>query len=146
MRCACLVPTTPSSQWLQTARSILGAGDQRHPNPPGAGCIVKTGLDCQGLVIVEGERLMSEGLIEGTLYIQSTDQNWGVSFVPHSPGSHGSTGVHPGQGDKDLVEFLRQLGILQERIHEVLSDLRLHRNVSVHPVRLPVEQIQRYGL
>jgi hypothetical protein len=95
---------------------------------------------------VEGEQVMSEALIEGTLYIQSTDQEWGVSFVPHSPGSHGSTGIHPGQGDKELVAFLQQLNIPQERILGLLWDLRVHGNVSMHPVRLSAEQIQRYGL
>jgi hypothetical protein len=89
---------------------------------------------------------MSEALTEGTLYIQSTDHDWGVSFVPNTPGSHGSTGIHPVEGEEELVVFLQQLGLPQERIHGALEELRLHRNVSMHPVRLSAEQIQRYGL
>jgi hypothetical protein len=89
---------------------------------------------------------MSKALIEGTLYIQSADQDWGVSFVPNTPGSHGSTGTHPGNGEEELVLFLERLGIPQERIHGALNELRLHGDVSIHPARLPAEQIQRYGL
>lgn len=89
---------------------------------------------------------MNEALLEGTLYIKSTDHDWGVSFVPNTPGTHGSTGVHPGEGEEELVEFLQQLGIPQERIQGALRELRLHKNVSIHPVQLAAEQIQRYGL
>lgn len=89
---------------------------------------------------------MGQGLTEGTLYIRSTDHDWGVSFVPNTPGSHGSTGVHPCERDEGLIAFLQELGIPQERIDGALKELRLHGNVSLHPVRLPPEQIQRYGL
>jgi hypothetical protein len=89
---------------------------------------------------------MREALTEGTLYIQSTDHDWGISFVPNTPGSHGSTGIHSGEGEAKLVVFLQQLGLPQERIHGALNELRLHENVSIHPVRLSSEQIQRYGL
>jgi hypothetical protein len=89
---------------------------------------------------------MSQALPEGTLYIQSTDHAWGVSFVPHTPGLHGSTGIHPCEGDEGLMAFLQELGISQERIDGAFKELRLHGNVSIHPVRLSPEQIHRYGL
>jgi hypothetical protein len=89
---------------------------------------------------------MSQGLTEGTLYIQSTDHAWGVSFVPNTPGSHGSTGIHPCERDEGLMAFLQELGIPQERIDGALKGLRLHGNVSIHPVRLLPEQLHRYGL
>jgi hypothetical protein len=99
-----------------------------------------------GFTIVQREQLMSDSLIEGTLYIQSKDHDWGVSFVPNTPGAHGSTGTHPGEGEEELVGFLQQLSIPQERIQGALKELRLHGNVSMHPVRSSSEQIQRYGL
>ena len=89
---------------------------------------------------------MSQALIEGTLYIQSTDHDWGVSFVPNTPGLHGSTGIHTGEGDEGLVAFLRELGLSQERIDDGFEELRLHGNVSIHPARLTPEQIRRYSL
>jgi hypothetical protein len=89
---------------------------------------------------------MSQALAEGTLYIQSTDHGWGVSFVPNTPGLHGSTGIHPCERDEGLVAFLQELDIPQERIDGALKELRLHGNVSIHPVRLSPEQIHRYGL
>ena len=89
---------------------------------------------------------MSQVLTEGTLYIQSTDHDWGVSFVPNTPGSHGSTGIHPCERDEGLITFLQELGIPQERIDGALKELRLHGNVSLHPVQLLPEQIHRYGL
>jgi hypothetical protein len=99
-----------------------------------------------GFTIGRRERLMSDSLLEGTLYIQSTDHDWDVSFVPNSPGAHGSTGAHPGEGKEELVGFLQQVGLPQERIQGALRELRLHGNVSIHPVHLSAEQIQRYGL
>jgi hypothetical protein len=89
---------------------------------------------------------MSQALSEGTLYIQSTNHDWGVSFVPNTPGSHGSAGTHHGAGDEALRAFLQELGIPQERIDGAMKELRLHGNVSLHPVRLSPEQIHRYGL
>ena len=89
---------------------------------------------------------MSQALTEGTLYIQSIDHDWGVSFVPATPGSHGSTGMHLCERDEGLIAFLQELGIPQERIDGALIELRLRRNVSLHPVRLSPEQIHRYGL
>jgi hypothetical protein len=89
---------------------------------------------------------MSQALAEGTLYIQSTDHDWGVSFVPNAPGLHGSTGIHPCERDEGLIAFLQELGIPQEHIDGALKELRLHGNVSIHPVRLSPEQIHRYGL
>jgi hypothetical protein len=89
---------------------------------------------------------MSQALAEGTLYIQLTDHGWGVSFVPNTPGLHGSTGIHPCERDEGLVAFLQELDIPQERIDGALKELRLHGNVSIHPVRLSPEQIHRYGL
>jgi hypothetical protein len=50
---------------------------------------------------------MSEAWLEGTLYITSTDHDWGVSFVPNAPGTHGSTGVHPVEGEDELLAFLQ---------------------------------------
>jgi hypothetical protein len=89
---------------------------------------------------------MNQALREGTLYIQSTDHDWGVSFVPNAPGTHGSTGIHACERDEGLIAFLQELGISQERIDSALKDLRLQGNVSIHPVRLSAEQIRRYGL
>jgi hypothetical protein len=89
---------------------------------------------------------MSQGLTEGTLYIQSTARDCGVSFVPNTPGSHGSMGIHPCERDEGLIAFLQDLGIPQERIDGALKELRLHGNVSLHPVQLPPEQIYRYRL
>jgi hypothetical protein len=89
---------------------------------------------------------MSQALTEGTLYIQSTDHDWGVSFVPSTPGLHGSTGIHPCEGHDGLIAFLQELGISQERIDAAFKELRLHGNVSIHPARLSPEQIHRYGL
>jgi hypothetical protein len=83
---------------------------------------------------------------EGTLYIEAMDQTWVVSFVPNTPGAHGSTGTHPVAGEAELLEWLQQLGISEDRIHRALPELRLHGNVSIHPVQLSAEQIQRYGL
>jgi hypothetical protein len=89
---------------------------------------------------------MSQALAKGTLYIQSIDHDWGVSFVPNTAGLHGSTGIHLCERDEGLIAFLQELGIPQERIDGALKDLRLHRNVSIHPVQLSSEQIHRYGL
>jgi hypothetical protein len=89
---------------------------------------------------------MSQALTEGTLYIQSTDHDWGVSFVPNTPGLHGSAGIHSCERDEGLIAFLQELDIPQERIDGALKELRLHGNVSIHPVRLSPEQIHRYGL
>jgi hypothetical protein len=89
---------------------------------------------------------MSQALTEGTLYNDSTDHGWGVSFVPNTPGLHGSTGMHPCERDEELIAFLQELGIPQQRIDGALKELRLHRDVSIHPVRLSPEQIYRYGL
>jgi hypothetical protein len=96
--------------------------------------------------MVRKDRPMSQTLAEGTLYIQSTNHDWGVSFVPNAPGSHGSTGIHLCEGDEGLMAFLQELGIPQARIDGALKELRLRGNVSVHPVRLFPEQIHRYGL
>jgi hypothetical protein len=98
------------------------------------------------LAMVRRERSMSQALTEGTLYIRSIDHGWGVSFVPTTPGSHGSTGIHACERDEGLIAFLQELGIPQERIDGALKELRLRRNVSLYPIRLPSEQIQRYGL
>lgn len=89
---------------------------------------------------------MSQILTEGTLYIQSTDQNRDVSFVPNTPGLHGSTGSHSCHGDEELRAFLQALGIPRERIDGAFEELRLHGNVSIHLVRLSAAHIQRYGL
>jgi hypothetical protein len=89
---------------------------------------------------------MSDPRLEGTLYIQATDHDWDVSFVPNTPGAHGSTGTHPVEGEEELVGFLQQLDIPADRIHGALPELRVHGNVSIHPVQLSAEQIQRYGL
>jgi hypothetical protein len=89
---------------------------------------------------------MSQALIEGTLYIQSIDHDWGVSFVPTTPGSHGSSGIHACERDEGLIAFLQELGIPQERIDGALKELRLRRNVSLYPVRLSPAQIDRYRL
>jgi hypothetical protein len=89
---------------------------------------------------------MSDAGSEGTLYIQATDHNWAVSFVPNTPGAHGSTGTHPVEGEEELIEWLQQLGIPEDRIHRALPELRVHGNVSIHPVQLSAEQIARYGL
>ena len=89
---------------------------------------------------------MSQAPIEGTLSIRSTDHGWGVSFVPNAPGVHGSTGTHLCERDEGLMAFLQELGIPQERIDGALPELRLRRNVTLHPIRLSLEQIQLYGL
>ena len=89
---------------------------------------------------------MSDSLLEGTLYIQSTDHDWAVSFVPNTPGAHGSTGPHPVEGEDELLAFLQQLGVPEDRLQRAMPELRLHGNVSIHPVHLSAEQIQRYGL
>jgi hypothetical protein len=89
---------------------------------------------------------MSNSLTEGTLYIRLTDHHWDVSFVPNTPGAHGSTGTHPGEGEEELVGFLEQLGLPLDRIQGALKELRLRGNVSMHPVQLSPEQIQQYGL
>jgi hypothetical protein len=89
---------------------------------------------------------MSQALIEGTLYIRSTDPDWGVSFVPNAPGVHGSTGIHQCERDEGLIAFLQELGIPQERIDGALQELRLRGNVTMHPIRLAPEQIHRYRL
>jgi hypothetical protein len=83
---------------------------------------------------------------EGTLYIEATDHSWTVSFVPNTPGAHGSTGTHPVEGEDELLAFLQQLGVPEDRIQRAMPELRLHGNVSIHPVHLSTEQIQRYGL
>jgi hypothetical protein len=83
---------------------------------------------------------------EGTLYIEATDHSWAVSFVPNTPGSHGSTGTHPVEGEEALQTFLHELGVPEDRIQRAIPELRLHGNVSIHPVHLSAEQIQRYGL
>jgi hypothetical protein len=89
---------------------------------------------------------MSDARSEGTLYIQATDHSWAISFVPNTPGAHGSTGHHAVDGEEELIEWLQQVGIPEDRIHRALPELRLHGNVSIHPVQLSAEQIQRYGL
>jgi hypothetical protein len=96
--------------------------------------------------MVRWDRPMTQPRAEGTLYIQSIDRDWGVSFVPNTPGSHGSTGTHVCEQDAGLIAFLQELGIPQERIDGALKELRLHGNVSIHPVKLSPEQISRYGL
>jgi hypothetical protein len=83
---------------------------------------------------------------EGTLYIEATDHSWAVSFVPNTPGAHGSTGTHPVEGEDELLAFLQQLGVPEDRIQRAIPELRLHGNVSIHPVHLSAEQIQRYSL
>jgi hypothetical protein len=83
---------------------------------------------------------------EGTLYIEAMDQTWVVSFVPNTPGAHGSTGTHPVDGEEELRAFLQQLGVPEDRVQRAMPELRLHGNVSIHPVLLSAEQIQRYGL
>lgn len=83
---------------------------------------------------------------EGTLYIEATDHSWAVSFVPNTPGSHGSTGTHAVEGEEALRAFLRELGVPEDRIQRAMPELRLHGNVSIHPVHLSAEQIHRYGL
>jgi hypothetical protein len=103
-------------------------------------------LDGAQASTLKRNRRMSQALLEGTLYIQAMDHDWGVSFVPNTPGVHGSTGVHPCEGEEGLVAFLQELGITQERIDGALKDLRLHGNVAMSPVRLPPDQIHRYGL
>ena len=89
---------------------------------------------------------MSEARREGTLYIQATDHHWAVSFVPNTPGAHGSTGHHQAAGEAELLEWLRQLGVPEDGTHRALPELRLHGNVSIHRVQLSAEQIARYGL
>jgi hypothetical protein len=89
---------------------------------------------------------MSQALTEGTLYIRSTGDDWGVSFVPNTPGSHGSTGVHQCQQEAELMAFLRELNVPQERIDGALKELRLRGDVSITPIHLAPEQIRRYGL
>jgi hypothetical protein len=89
---------------------------------------------------------MSHELTEGTLYIRSTGPDWGVSFVPNTPGSHGSTGVHQCEREAELLAFLQELDIPQERIDGALKELRLRGDVSISPIHLAPEQIRRYGL
>jgi hypothetical protein len=89
---------------------------------------------------------MHQALMEGTLYIRSADHNRDVSFVPNIAGVHGSTGVHPCEGEDGLIAFLEELDVPQERIANAMKELRLHGNASIHPVHLSPEQIQRYGL
>ena len=89
---------------------------------------------------------MSNAPLEGTLYIQATENHWAVSFVPNTPGAHGSTGSHSVAGEDELLAFLQQLGIAEDRIQWAMPELRVHGNVSIHPVQLSAEQIQRYGL
>jgi hypothetical protein len=89
---------------------------------------------------------MSDARSEGTLYIQVTDHDWAVSFVPNTPGAHGSTGHHLVAGEAELLEWLRQLSVPEDRIQRALPELRLRGNVSIHPVQLLAEQITRYGL
>jgi hypothetical protein len=83
---------------------------------------------------------------EGTLYIEATDHSWAVSFVSNTPGAHGSTGTHRVEGEDELLAFLQQLGVPEDRLQRAMPELRLHGNVSIHPVHLSAEQIQRYGL
>jgi hypothetical protein len=82
---------------------------------------------------------------EGTLYIQAAGHSWEVSFVPNTPGAHGSTGTYP-VGKEGLRGFLYELGIPEDQLQRAMPELRLHSNVSIHPVHLSAEQIQRYGL
>jgi hypothetical protein len=89
---------------------------------------------------------MSDAWLEGTLYIQATDHDWAVSFVPNTPGAHGSMGHHPVDGEEALRELLHELGVPEDRIQRAVPELRVHGNVSIHPVHLSAEQIQRYGL
>jgi hypothetical protein len=89
---------------------------------------------------------MSQAPTEGTLYVQAADHAWDISFVPNTPGLHGSTGIHRGEGEDRLRAFLQELGIIQEQIDFAFKELRLHGNVSIHPARLSPEHIQRYGL
>jgi hypothetical protein len=83
---------------------------------------------------------------EGTLYIEATDQHYEVSFVPNTPGAHGSTGSHAVDGHEALRVLLQEFGIPEDRIQRAMPELRLHGNVSIHPMHLSAEQIQRYGL
>jgi hypothetical protein len=83
---------------------------------------------------------------EGTLYIEATDQHWVVSFVPNTPGAHGTTGTHPVEGEATLRAFLHELGVAEDQMQRAMPELRLRGNVSIHPVHLSAEQIQRYGL
>ena len=83
---------------------------------------------------------------EGTLYIQATDQHWAVSFVPNTPGAHGATGTHPVEGETALRAFLHELGVPEDQMQRAMPELRLRGNVSIHPVHLSAEQIQRFGL
>jgi hypothetical protein len=89
---------------------------------------------------------MSDARLQGTLYIHATDHAWAVSFVPNTPGAHGSTGHHPVDGEEELLELLQQLGIPEDRMQRALPELRVHGNVSIHPVQLSAAQIERYGL
>jgi hypothetical protein len=99
-----------------------------------------------GIPIDLREPLMSDAPLEGTLYIQVTDHHWAVSFVPNTPGTHGSTGTHAVDREDELLRLLQQVGIAEDRIHRAMPELRVHGNVSIHPVQLSAEQIQRYGL
>jgi hypothetical protein len=109
-------------------------------------CLV-AGSRHDGLIFtVPRDQSMNQSLPEGTLYIQSTDHNWDLSFVPNAAGLHGSTGVYPCEGDEGLIAFLEELGIPQERIDNALKELRLQGNASTHPVWLSPEQIHRYRL
>jgi len=89
---------------------------------------------------------MSHALTEGTLYIQADGQDWEVSFVPNTPGSHGSSGAHRCEREEELMAFLQELDIPQERINGALKELRSRGNVSISPIQLASERIQRYGL
>ena len=89
---------------------------------------------------------MNQAPIEGSLYIKAFGQAWGVSFVPNTPGVHGSTGVHACERDEGLMAFLRELDVPQERIDGALKELRLRGDVSISPIHLTLEQISRYGL
>ena len=91
-------------------------------------------------------RAMSQAPIEGSLYIQALGQDWGVSFVPNTPGMHGSTGMHVCERDEGLRAFLQELDIPQERIDGALKELRLRGDVSITPICLAPEPIRRYGL
>jgi hypothetical protein len=89
---------------------------------------------------------MRHALTEGTLYIRSTGDDWDVSFVPNIAGSHGSAGVHQCKREEELIAFLQELGIPQERIDGALKELRLRGDVSISPIHLASEQVRRYGL
>jgi hypothetical protein len=66
--------------------------------------------------------------------------------MPNTPGAHGSTGTHPVDSEEQLRVFLHELGITEGQIQRAMPELRMHGNVSIHPVHFSAEQIQRYGL